>query len=192
MTEQVDFYYDLVSPYSYLAAVQLANLEAETGVKVKWLPIFLGGLFKQVGNHAPLGLKAKKRYMFQEDIPRLAAAYQVPYTLPEVFPTNTLKVQRALAALPAEQRPALSLTLFDHYWGQGRDIGLDEVADALLGAELANLASEDSAKTALKDLTDQAIARGAFGAPSLFWGERLYFGCDRVHLLKADLLAAKG
>ncbi|WP_404417721.1 2-hydroxychromene-2-carboxylate isomerase [Marinospirillum sp.] len=192
MTEQVDFYYDIVSPYSYMAAIQMAELEAETGVQVNWLPIFLGGLFKQVGNNAPLSLEAKKRYMFQEDLPRLAAAYQVPYTLPEVFPTNTLKVQRALAALPAEQRAALSLNLFDNYWGQGKDVGLPEVAEEILGTEIAALAGEDIAKTALKDLTDQAIARGAFGAPSLFWKDQLYFGCDRVHLLKNDLLAAKG
>lgn len=192
MTEQVDFYYDIVSPYSYLAAMQLADLEAETGAKVNWLPIFLGGLFKQIGNNAPLSLEAKKRYMFQEDLPRLAAAYQVPYTFPEVFPINTLKVQRVLAALPVEQRAEYSLRLFDCYWGQGRDVGLPEVADELLGTKIAALAGEATAKAALKDLTDQAIARGAFGAPSLFWKERLYFGCDRVHLLKADLLAAKG
>jgi len=192
MTEQVDFYYDIVSPYSYLAAVQIAELEAETGVQVNWLPIFLGGLFKQVGNNAPLSLEAKKRYMFQEDLPRLAAAYQVPYTLPEVFPTNTLQVQRALAALPIDQRAALSLRLFDLYWGQGKDVGLPEIAEEALGTEIATQATDATAKASLKDLTDQAIARGAFGAPSMFWKDQLYFGCDRVHLLKKDLLAAKG
>ena len=192
MTERVDFYYDIVSPYSYLAAIQVAELEADTGVQVNWLPIFLGGLFKQIGNNAPLSLEAKKRYMFQEDLPRLAAAYQVPYTLPEVFPTNTLQVQRALAALPVDQRPAPSLRLYDLYWGQGKDVGLQEVAEEALGTEIAELAGDASSKAALKDLTDQAIARGAFGAPTLIWKDQLYFGCDRVQLLKKDRLAAKG
>ncbi|WP_114418372.1 2-hydroxychromene-2-carboxylate isomerase [Marinospirillum perlucidum] len=192
MTEQVDFYYDVVSPYSYLAAKQVAELEAETGAKVNWLPIFLGGLFKQVGNSAPLSLESKKRYMFQEDLPRLAGHYQLPYKFPEVFPTNTLKIQRALAALPEEDRAGLSLLLFDLYWGQGQDVGQEAVADPVLGTKIAAQAGEAEAKAALKELTDQAIARGAFGAPTFIWKDQLYFGCDRLHLLKADLLAAKG
>lgn len=192
MSLTVDFYYDLVSPYSYLAAAQIADLEAKTGAQVIWRPVFLGGLFKEIGNHAPLSLESKKRYMFSEDLPRLARFYQLPYKFPEVFPTNTLKVQRALAALPAAERPGLSLKLFDLYWGQGQDIGVPEVAVAALGTEIAAQAETDTAKQALKDLTAEAIGRGAFGAPTLIWQDQIYFGSDRIHLLEADLLASKG
>ncbi|SFC12435.1 2-hydroxychromene-2-carboxylate isomerase [Marinospirillum celere] len=190
MSEKIDFYYDIVSPYSYLAAVQLAELEKKTGAEVTWRPIFLGGLFKEIGNKAPLSLESKKRYMFSEDLPRLARYYQVPYTFPEVFPTNTLKVQRALAALPATERPALSLQLFDLYWGQGQDLGQPEVALEALGTKIAGLADEEVAKTALKDFTAEAISRGAFGAPTLIWKDKIYFGSDRIHLLEADLLSS--
>lgn len=189
MNQPVDFYYDIVSPYSYLAAKQVAELEAATGAAVTWKPLFLGGLFKQLGNSAPLSLEAKKRYMFHEDLPRLAAYLNVDYVYPAVFPTNTLLVQRLLAALPAQQRPAISLALYKLYWGQGLDVAEPEVVSRVLSEEQQALGHDEAAKSALKALTDEAIARGAFGAPTFIWQDRLYFGCDRMHLLKADLLA---
>ncbi|SFW98255.1 2-hydroxychromene-2-carboxylate isomerase [Marinospirillum alkaliphilum] len=190
--QQVDFYYDVVSPYSYLAAIQMESLAAETGVQVVWKPIFLGGLFKQLGNSAPLTNLPKKHYMLTQDLPRLARFYQVAYTRPDVFPANTLLVQRALAAAPVEQRPALSLKLYDFYWGQGQDVAPPEVAEALLGTDIAALGQTETAKATLKALTDELIERGGFGAPTLIWQDQLYFGADRVQLLKADLLATKG
>ena len=192
MSQTVDFYFDIVSPYSYLAAVQMAELEAATGAQVIWKPIFLGGLFKQLGNAAPLSNQPKKHYMLTQDLPRSARYYQVAYTRPEVFPANTLQVQRAMAALPAEQRPQLALALYQAYWGEGQDVSQPDLVEKLLGTEIAALGSAETAKAALKDFTDELIAAGGFGAPTLIWQDQLYFGSDRVALLQADLQAAKG
>ncbi|WP_151702324.1 2-hydroxychromene-2-carboxylate isomerase [Nitrincola alkalilacustris] len=190
MQHEIDFYYDIVSPYSYFAAIQIARLEAETGASVTWKPIFLGGLFRELGNTAPLSLAPKKRYMTEQDLPRLARHHDVPYQYPTVFPTNTLTVQRTLAALPAADRPSLSLALFDHYWGHGRDVADMALLQQVFTAAALEKANSAEAKNALKSNTDEAIARGAFGAPTLIWQDAIYFGADRIPLLQADLVAA--
>jgi len=192
MPHEIDFYYDIVSPYSYFAAIQIARLEAETGASVTWKPIFLGGLFRELSNTAPLSLAPKKRYMIEQDLPRLAKHHGVSYQYPAVFPTNTLAAQRALAALPASERPSLSLTLFDHYWGHGRDVADLALLQQVFTAAALEQAGSAEAKSALKDYTDEAIARGAFGAPTLIWQDAIYFGADRIPLLQADLIAAGG
>lgn len=190
MQHEIDFYYDIVSPYSYFAAIQIARLEAETGAHVTWKPIFLGGLFRELGTTAPLSLVPKRRYMAEQDLPRLARHHNVPFQYPAVFPTNTLTAQRALAALHASDRPSLSLTLFDHYWGHGRDVADIALLQQVFTVAALEQAGSAEAKSALKDYTDEAIARGAFGAPTLIWQDAIYFGADRIPLLQADLIAA--
>ncbi|WP_409524068.1 2-hydroxychromene-2-carboxylate isomerase [Nitrincola sp. MINF-07-Sa-05] len=188
MRHEIDFYYDIVSPYSYFAAIQIARLEAETGARVTWKPIFLGGLFRELGNTAPLSLAPKKHYMIEQDLPRLGRHYGVPYQQPAVFPTNTLTAQRALAALPVDERPSVSLALFDHYWGHGRDVADIALLQQVFNSTALEKAGSDEAKSALKNNTDEAIARGAFGAPTLIWKEAIYFGADRIQLLLNDLI----
>ncbi len=192
MSEQVDFYYDLVSPYSFLAATQIAELEAKTGAKVNWKPISLGSLFKKLGNGAPLANIPKINHMFQQDLPRLAKYFKVEYKKPEVFPTDTRLVQAALAVLPAEKRADLTRALYQVYWGEGRDIAPLEVAEEVLGKELTALGGSEDARAALKCFTDELIERGGFGAPIFFWKDQMYFGSDRLPVLTDDLLAAKG
>lgn len=192
MSQQVDFYYDIVSPYSFLAATQIAELEAATGVKVVWKPISLGSLFKKLGNAAPLSNRPKINHMFEQDLPRLAKYFKVDYQKPEVFPTDTRLVQAALAASPAEKRAELTHALYQAYWCEGRDVAPVEVANQVLGKEIADLGASDAAKAALKGFTDELIERGGFGAPIFIWKDQIYFGSDRLPVLKADLLAAKG
>ncbi|GLR64199.1 2-hydroxychromene-2-carboxylate isomerase [Marinospirillum insulare] len=192
MTEQVDFYFDIVSPYSFLAATQIAELEAKTAAKVTWKPISLGSLFKKLGNAAPLSNMPKINHMFGQDLPRLAKYFKVEYKKPEVFPTDTRLVQAALAVSSAEQRADLTRALYQAYWCEGRDVAPLEVAEEVLGKELTALGGSDEARAALKGFTDELIERGGFGAPIFFWKDQMYFGSDRLPVLTNDLLAAKG
>lgn len=192
MSQQVDFYYDIVSPYSFLAATQVAELEATTGAKINWKPIALGRLFKKLGNAAPLSNLPKINYMFEQDLPRLARFFNVEYQKPDVFPTDTRLVQAALAVSPAEKRAELSHALYQAYWCEGRDIAPVEVAVELLGKAVADLGASDAARAALKGFTEELIERGGFGAPVFIWQDQMYFGSDRLPVLKADLLATKG
>src|SRR5262245_47658832 len=117
-TRHIDFYFDIASPYSYLAATQLDALAARTGATVRWRPFLLGGVFKATGNHMPASIAAKARWMF-DDLKRWAAHYGVPFQMTSHFPLNTLRTQRALAAAaladPESVRP-LALALYRAAW----------------------------------------------------------------------------
>lgn len=184
MARKVEFFFDVVSPYSYIAAVQVAR--SPLLKDAEWRPFFLGGVFKATGNQPPISVPAKGQYMAR-DLKRLFAYYETRYTFPSVFPTNSLTAMRALSGAPAADVQALALKLFDAYWGQGLNIGDVAVLAELLPAELLAAAGDDAVKEKLKANTESAVSRGAFGAPSLFVDDELYFGEDRVFLVEHAL-----
>lgn len=184
----VEFFYDIGSPYSYMAATQIEAIAADCGAQVVWRPILLGGVFKAVGNAPPATLPARGMYMFK-DLQRWSAYYGVPWTLPATFPTNSLLAMRALTALPKEALPAASLALFSAYWVDGRDVASPEVVADVLGVEAVARAQEQSVKDALKAATDEAVARGAFGVPTFFVGGEMFFGNDRLPFVERALRA---
>ncbi len=181
---KLEFFYDIVSPYSYIAAARLDRFDGLA--EVVWRPFLLGGVFKAAGNSAPLHVPAKGMHM-PTDLRRLTAHYGLPYAFPSVFPTNTVTVQRVLCAASDAERPALSLKLYDAYWGHGRDVGDPALLTEIAGAALVARAGEDEAKNRLRANTEEAVARGAFGAPTFFFGDDLYFGEDRLFLIEARL-----
>lgn len=187
MTKQVEFYYDIVSPYSYLAAVQLEELEKQTGCKVIWQPVFLPGLFKITGNESPLMLPGKKNYLFEQDLPRMARYLQVPYSQPASFPCNTVYVMRALMSLPQESRVEKSLALYELFWGEGQDVINEETIRSVLGQEALDYSKSEAGKAALLENTQRAADQGAFGAPTLIVDNEVFFGCDRIPQLKYHL-----
>ncbi|MDQ3033095.1 MAG: 2-hydroxychromene-2-carboxylate isomerase [Myxococcota bacterium] len=195
MTERtIELFYDVGSPYTYLAMTQVESLEARLGATVRLRPFLLGGVFKATGNAPPAQVAAKARWM-GDDLERWAAHYGVPYELASRFPLNTLSTQRALAAADLEGGQAalraLTMPLFRALWVDDRDVSAPEViadvasAAGLDGASLIARASQDDAKQHLRVTTEEAIARGAFGSPSFFVGDQLFFGNDRIPLIEA-------
>lgn len=184
MNQKVEFFFDVVSPYSYIAAIQVARSEALK--EAEWRPFFLGGVFKATGNQPPISVPAKGRYM-AEDLKRLFAYYDTRYTFPASFPANSLTAMRALCAVEPAQVSALALKLFDAYWGQGKNIGDANVLAELLPADVLAKTADEAVKEKLKANTDDAVARGAFGAPTFFVGDDMYFGEDRVFLVEHAL-----
>lgn len=184
MTKTVEFFYDIASPYSYLAAIQIPRLEKLA--TVEWRPFLIGGVFKAAGNAMPAANPAKGQYMFK-DLKRLAEFYDVPLTFPSRFPINSLQAMRCLTALPAEQRPAATLKLFHAYWAEDADIADPAVLTALLGGDVLARATDDAVKAELKATTESAASRGAFGAPIFFIGDDMYFGEDRIFLIEHAL-----
>lgn len=186
MSHKVEFFFDVVSPYSYIAAVQVSR--SALLKEAQWRPFFLGGVFKATGNQPPISVPAKGQYM-AKDLKRLFAYYDVAFSFPAVFPANSLTAMRALAGARAEDVQVLALKLFDAYWGQGRNIGDAAVLAELLPAELLAAAADEAVKEKLKANTESAVSRGAFGAPTLFVDDELYFGEDRVFLVEHALKA---
>lgn len=195
---RVELFFDVGSPYSYLAMTQVPGLRERTGARVSLRPFLLGGVFKEVGNASPAGVAAKGRWMLG-DLSRWAARYGVPFRMSSRFPTNTLGVQRALVA--AEQRfgeeamERLAMAFFRAMWVADRDLGsVDERARCaeeanVDGAALAEAVGEPAVKEALKAATSEAVRRGAFGAPTFFVGEMMFWGNDRLPLLEDELRA---
>ncbi len=192
----VEFFFDVGSPYAYLAATRLDDFQRRTGAVVRWCPFLLGGVFKATGNSAPSTVPAKARWMLT-DLSAWATRYQVPFHFPgAIFPVNSLLPQRSLTACDVDERPAFALELFDAYWARGLDVSKADIVRAaaaavgLDGDRLITAASAQPVKDTLRATTEDAVARGAFGAPTFFVGERMFWGNDRLALVEDALKSA--
>jgi 2-hydroxychromene-2-carboxylate isomerase len=197
---EIELFFDVGSSYSYLAFTQIEAIEKRTGWTVRARPFLLGGVFKSTGNEMPARIAAKARYMIT-DMQRWASEYGVAFRLPASFPVMTIATQRALVATDRLFGQAalrkLGRGLFDAYWVEGRDVSdkavIGEVATALGLDAAAILAGIDAPETKdrLRADTEEAVARGAFGAPSFFVGEEMFFGNDRIPHLERLVSSSK-
>lgn len=195
MNKILEFFFDLGSPTTYLAYTQLPGICAETGSQLVYQPILLGGIFKATGNASPITIAAKGRYLLQ-DLARYAKRYGVPLKFNPHFPINTLTLMRAVTGIQLRQ-PERFIDfidcLFRALWVDGRNLGDPAVVAAVLAehgfdpAQVLELAQDEAVKDALKHKTEEAIARGVFGAPSLFVGQQLFFGQDRLDFVREAL-----
>jgi 2-hydroxychromene-2-carboxylate isomerase len=196
---RVEFYYDLVSPYSYLAFGQLRRICEENGTALVLRPMLLGAVHKEAGIKSPIETELKARYQAR-DIRRWAGYYGVPLTFPDPFPFRTLKTMRAAISLQDRNGlEAFTAAAFALYWEDGgapkgfeeadEDLSISTVARRI-GADpekvLEGAASPD-AKQGLKDATSEALRRGVFGAPAFFVGDEMFWGNDRLHFVEAAL-----
>jgi 2-hydroxychromene-2-carboxylate isomerase len=190
----LEFFYDFVSPYSYLASTRVEALAARTGATLRWRPFLLGGVFKATGNHAPLDVPAKGRHMWL-DLERWARRLGVGLQRPEPFPfASILALRTALAAEAAGSLVPYTHAVYRAAWVDGRDVASPEVLAAVAseagldGAAL--VAAAPGYKEALMKQTQAAVDRGAFGAPACFVGEALFIGNDRLEFVEEALRGA--
>ena len=195
----VEFFYDLVSPYSYLAYSELGRIRDEQDAELVLRPMLLGAVHKEAGVKAPIEIEAKSRYQ-RRDIHRWAEHYGLPLDFPDPFPFRTLKTMRAAmfcgerGSLEAFTREGFSL-----YWEEGgAPKGLSEADEDGPVSEIARRIGEDpeevlegaaapEAKQALVAATTEALERGVFGAPAFFVGEEMFWGNDRLHFVEEAL-----
>jgi len=195
----IEFFFDCSSPWTYLAFHNIQPLAAEFGAAIEWRPILVGGIFNTInpsvyeGRAHPVPAKARYSGKDLQDWARLAGLrIKMP---PSVFPVNSVKAMRMCLVLAPQGRLApFARAVFEAYWGEDRDISQDAVlqeicarlgldADVLLAAQAA-----DEVKVQLRANTDEVIARGGFGSPTLFVGKTdIYFGNDRLPLVRAAL-----
>lgn len=199
MGGRVEFVYDLVSPFSYLAYGRLGEIRARQNAELVLTPVLLGALHDAAGIQAPVSIPAKSRYM-NHDIKRWAEHYGLPMRFPEPFPFRTLKTMRA--ALFCRGRGELepfTREAFRLYWEENGAPGGREEADEdapisevarRIGADPEEVlagAGEPEIKEELKDATSDALDRGAFGAPTFFVGEEMFWGNDRLEFVEREL-----
>ena len=195
MAASVDFYFDVGSPAAYLAWTQMPRLAQETGAGVVYRPFLLGGVFQATGNRSPMEVAAKGRYM-QGDLARFARRYGVPFRHNPHFPINTLTLMRGALGLQLREPQRLQAygdAVFRAIWVDARDMNDAATVGAVLQqagfdpqAVLA-LAADAQVKEQLKAVTQEAVARGVFGAPTFFVGDQMFWGQDRLDFVKEAL-----
>ena len=184
----IDFFYDLASTYSYIAAIRIAPLAEAASVTVRWRPFLLGPIFKAQGYEtSPFNIhQAKGQYMVR-DCERQCAALGVPFRLPVPFPAMSLLAGRvALVGLAEGWGENFSRAVYRTEFGEGLNISEAPVIAAIVqslghdGAAALARAQSDEIKSKLRANTEEAQRLGIFGAPSFIAGDELFWGNDRL------------
>ncbi len=193
MARTLEFYFDYGSPYSYLADTQVEAIAQRAGATLVRKPMLLGGVFKATGNHSPAELPQKSAWS-AFDMPMWARHYGVPFQRNPFFPVNTLALMRGAAAAQIDgsferYHPAV----FKAMWVEGRNLNdMKEVAAVLTSAGLdaakfGGRIQDQDVKDRLKTTTEEAVARGVFGAPTCFVDKMMFFGNDRLPFVELAL-----
>jgi 2-hydroxychromene-2-carboxylate isomerase len=195
MRQTVEFYFDVGSPAAYLAWTQMPRLAAETGAVIDYKPMLLGGVFQATGNKSPMEVPAKGRYVMS-DLQRFAQRYQVPFSQNPFFPINTLILMRMATGVQMQDTSRLAAfvdSIYRAVWVEARNMNDPAtVAEVLQAASfdapaMMALAAEPQVKERLKAVTQDAVARGVFGAPTFFVNGQMYWGQDRLDFVKQAL-----
>ena len=195
MARTLEFYFDYGSPYSYLADTQVESIAKRTDATLARKPMLLGGVFKSTGNASPMTIELKSKWS-ATDLPMWAKHYGVPFQRNPFFPVNTLALMRGATAAQIDgvfekYHPAM----FKAMWVDGRNLNdIKQVAAVLTAAgldarKIGQRIQDQDVKDRLKETTDAAVARGVFGAPTIFVDDMMFFGNDRLPFVE---LALKG
>lgn len=194
---QVDFWFEFGSTYSYPAAMRVEDVAGQKGVAVRWRPFLLGPIFKSQGwNDSPFNIyPAKGRYMWR-DLARICAEQHIALVPPSRFPRNGLLAARLAARF--EDEPwigAFVRGIYSANFAEDREISDPSVVASVLEsigqpARLIAEADSEDVKAALRARTEEAVALGIFGAPSMIAAGELFWGNDRLE--SALAWAARG
>ena len=191
--KNLEFYFDFGSPASYLAWTQLPKISKENNANLIMIPMLLGGVFKATGNNSPATIASKGKWM-NKDLKRHADMYGVKFVLNEFFPINTLYLMRcALAAKKLEIFYKYVEGIYLGIWVKNLNLGDTNILKSYLEELKINsdrvfeLSQNDEVKNELIKNTEEAVKRGVFGAPSIFVGEEMHFGQDRLNFVEKAL-----
>ena len=195
MSKRVEFFFDVGSPTTYLAWTQLPALCERAGAELVYRPMLLGAVFQATGNASPAAVPAKGRYM-DIDMARHARRYGVPFAMNPYFPINTLTLMRGAAGAQLRAPARLDAYLravFRAMWVDALNMNDPAVVARALGAagfdpaEVLAWTADAQVKAALRATTEEAVARGVFGAPTMFVGAEMFFGQDRLDFVREAL-----
>jgi 2-hydroxychromene-2-carboxylate isomerase len=196
MGKTVEFYFDVGSPASFLAYRQLPDMAKQAGANIHWKPILLGGVFQATGNASPAMVPAKGAWM-QQDLQRWAKRADIEFRYNPHFPINTLLLMRgATAFLHGGALEPYLATIMKAMWVDQRNLSDTEELSRVLGAAGIDAeqfhvnASDAATKARLKAATEEAVARGVFGAPTFFVGSQMHFGQDRLDFVREALASS--
>ncbi|WP_042264822.1 2-hydroxychromene-2-carboxylate isomerase [Paraburkholderia heleia] len=198
----VQFLFDFGSPNAYLCHKVIGGIEARQQVRVEYVPILLGGLFKLSGNRSPgeafAGVENKQKFMMLEMRRFIERHGLTAYRHNPHFPVNTLQIMRG--AIAAQRNGTFERyvdRMFAHMWEEG--LKMDEAAviraaletDGLDATAFETAVQDADVKAALLANTQAAFERGAFGSPTFFVGEQMYFGKDQLRDVEEEIARVK-
>ena len=192
MTKTVTFCFDFGSPYSYLAYNYLSPIK-DAGAQIELKPVLLGGIFKATGNQPPATVQKKGEYMFK-DIQRWSNKLGISFKMNPYFPILTVPHMRG--AILAQKKNILEdymKSMFDSMWLKGLNLNDQEILTQVASEsgidpnEFAEGISSDEVKNELKVNTQFAIDKGAFGVPTYFLEDEMFWGIDSIKFLLESL-----
>lgn len=193
MSKQVEFWFDYGSPASYVGYHGIKQVAARTGAEIVWKPMLLGGVFHAIDSHSPVTIAPKGRWMLK-DLKSYADRLGVPFELNPHFVFNTMPLMRgALVALERGEIDRYSDVVFDAIWRDGLNMGDPEVIGEVLGKAGLDAAAylegtqRPEIKERLKKETEIAVGKGIFGAPTMFVGDEMWWGQDRLDWVEEAL-----
>ena len=185
MNKTIDFYFDFISPYSFLAHKRIKILEEQKKVEFIYKPILLGGLHNLAGITAPALIKSKKGFLV-DDCEMIAKKYKIEFVFNSKFPINSLKLMRGLLIVNDEIKKKYIDEFFDAYWSLNIDLSTEENISNVLNKInfdpkifFENINKQET-KDLLAKLTQQAFEKKIFGAPTFVLNSKLFWGQDRL------------
>jgi 2-hydroxychromene-2-carboxylate isomerase len=198
---RVQFHFDFGSPNAYLAHLVIPQIEQRSGIKLEYVPILLGGVFKLTNNRSPAEKMAdiKNRLEYERlEMQRFIRRHAIAkFTWNPFFPVNTLLVMRgAVAAQLDGVFDRYVDEVFRHMWAEPKKMDDPAVVETALtqsgldGARLLARTQEAAVKNRLLENTADSVARGTFGAPTFFVGDEIFFGKDRLQAVEEEIVRA--
>ena len=189
MIKPFEFYFDFASPYTFIAHKKIRKIEEENSIKMKYMPILLGGLLKSAGIKANVDIPIKAIYMIR-DCKLWAEKYDIAFKFNNYFPINTLNLMRCV--LIAEKKGFEQIfinNIFDAIWKDGLNLNDNKIVKNILKNLNLNPetflleATEIKNKDDLKNRTNNAFIKGIFGAPSFIVNNKMFWGQDRLEFV---------
>ena len=182
MNDHIDFYFDIISPYAYIAYKKILKIK---DINFKLKPIFLGGLHNLVGITAPAFNKYKMKNM-QNDCELVAKKNNISFKWNSKFPINSLNIMRGYLCVKDNKKEEYLNNFFEAYWKEDLDLSNEENIKILLKKlkidehDFFNLISNQDTKDKLKQLTQEAFEKEVFGAPTFIVNNKIFWGQDRL------------
>ena len=185
MNKFIDFYFDFISPYSYLAHKRIRKIQKDEKIKFNYKPILLGGLHNLAGITAPALIKSKKRFLI-DDCEMVAKKFKIDFKFNEKFPINSLSLMRGILIINDGIKDLFIDRFFDAYWCLNSDLENKEIVGEIL--KKINIdpvffyqnITKQEIKDNLKNITQQAFDKKIFGAPSFIVNNKIFWGQDRL------------
>ena len=185
MSKVIDFYFDFISPYSYIAHQKTKSINKKDEIEFNYKPILLGGLHK-LGNITAPAFNERKMKNMKNDCELIAKKNKISFKWNDKFPINSLYLMRGFISIDPKIKDQYLDACFDSYWKNNIDISIEQNVNDILDTckldkkKFFNQINEQQIKDKLKDLTDEAFELDIFGAPTFVVNKKIFWGQDRL------------